>query len=219
MRFKHISSLGIAAACLFLSSPAFALTTGQCLPAAQVRATLAAENQNPIIVGNRSGYGYPTALIFTSNANGSKGYAIRGDKPFGEQAETVCVDSVYRDIRLNDISKPGIPAWAKMGGDAEAADAICKREKLGYQEICSNHDTSLTNLESHGRHVMFQATGSAINPRDKSARNNQRIVVMVGNDDAKGAIEAVTPEGASYFLAAYTNAAYTQHGEAKLRAH
>lgn len=169
-----------------LSSPASALDTGQCLPAAQVRATLAAEGQNTIIVGNRTGYGYPTALIFTSDASGSKGYALRGDKPLGEQATTICVDSVYRDVRLNDITRPGIPAWAKMGGDAAKAAAICKRDRLGYQEDCRANDLNLTNLESNGRRVMLVATGAAINPRDKSVRQGQRLVVTLAVQCSKG---------------------------------
>ncbi|WP_066769271.1 hypothetical protein [Sphingobium sp. CCH11-B1] len=206
----------VAAICVGVASPVLALETGQCLPAATVRAALAQEGQNPIIVGNRSGYGYPIALIFTSNADGSKGYAIRGDKPFGEQAETACIDSVYRDVRLNDISKPGIPAWAKMGGDPKTAEAICKRDKLGYQEVCAPADQVTQELETNGRHAMMVATGSAINPRDKSIRQNQRILVTVNAGNQAGLIRAVTQEGAGYVLSAYSSVAYTANGEARL---
>jgi hypothetical protein len=205
-----------ATMCIAAACPAYALETGQCLPAATVRATLAQEGQSPIIAGNRSGYGYPTALIFTSNANGSKGYAIRGDKPFGEQAETVCIDSVYRDVRLNDISKPGIPAWAKMGGDAKTAEAICTRDKLGYQEDCGYADQATVNLSRNMQRVMFHAMGSAINPRDKSIRQSQRIIATLQADNKLGLVRAVTMEGAGYLLSGYSGAAYTQHGEAML---
>ena len=150
---------------IFGASDAWALDTGQCLPAAQVRATLTAEGQNTIILGNRTGYGYPTALVFTSNGDGSEGYALRGDKPLGEQ-----------DVRLNDVTRPGVPAWAKLGGDPAAAAAICKRDRLGYQEQCRFHDESLSNLEGNGQHVMLMATGTAINPRDKTVRDGQRIL-------------------------------------------
>ncbi|MBZ4346229.1 hypothetical protein LAN15_24170, partial [Mycobacterium tuberculosis] len=79
---------------------------------------------------------YATALVFTSNADGSRGYLLRGDKPLGQQADTICIDSVYEDVRLNDITQPGIPAWAQLGGNAARAEAICKRDRLGYQEMC-----------------------------------------------------------------------------------
>lgn len=206
-----------AVICTGAAFPALALETGQCLPAATVRVTLAQEGQNPIIVGNRSGYGYPTALIFTSNADGSKGYAVRGDKPFGEQAGTVCIDSVYRDVRLNDISKPGIPSWAKMGGDAKTAKAICKRDRLGYQEVCAPADQVTQELDTNGRRVMMVVSGSAINPSDKSIRQNQRILVTLNASSQTGLIRAITQEGAGYVLSGYSNAGYTPNGETKLR--
>lgn len=202
--------LGIAA------SPALALETGQCVPAAQARQAIADEHMNPLIVGNRSGYANPTALIFFSNAEGSKGYAFLADKPFGEQATTICVQSVYRDIRLNDITRAGIPSWARIPVDRARALALCGRGGLGYQDKCQPHDDSLANLESNNVHVMFVASGTAINPRDQSVRANQHIVVSVDPTERLGAVKAVTPEGASYLLSAYSKAAYTQHGEARL---
>jgi len=207
---------GLFVLSLCISIPAFALETGQCLPAAQARAALAQEEQSPIIVGNRSGYGFPTALIFTSNADGSKGYAVRADKPFGQQAEKVCIDSVYRNVRLNDISRPGIPAWAIIGGDAKQAEAICKRDRLGYQEACSLADQVTQELAENGRKVMMFADGSAINPRDKSIRQNQRIIVQLNPNTQTGLIRAVTKEGAGYVLSAYADAGYTPIGKAKL---
>lgn len=201
------------AAAAIIGKPALALATGECLPAAQVRSALAAENMNPIIVGNRTGYGYPMALIFFANADGSRGYLIRGDKPLGQQADTACVDSVYRDVRLNDVTRPGIPEWAKMADDPAAATAICKRDHLGYQEECSPHDTALSALERNGQHIVLIATGTAINPRDKSVREGQRLLLTV--DPAKGGLlKATTPEGASYILSAYTSVSLTQNASA-----
>lgn len=214
--FVRMIGCGVAALTLAIAAPALALDTGQCLPAQQVRDTLKAEGQNTIIIGNRTGYGYPTALIFTSNTDGSRGYLLRGDKPLGQQADTICVDSVYRDIRVNDVTRPGIPAWAKMGEDPKRAEAICKRDRLGYQEQCLSNGESLSNLATHGIRVMLAATGSAINPRDKSVRDEQRLIVLVSPSDYKGTVKAVTPEGASYMLSAYTSVSYTQHGEAIL---
>lgn len=204
-------------AILAVPASAQSLVTGQCLTAASVRAALMAESQNPVIIGNRSGYGYPTALIFMSNADGSRGYALRGDKPLGQQAETICVEAVYRDVRLNDITKPGVPAWAMMPNtDPKAADAVCKRDRLGYQELCNFHNGSLVGLEKNGQRVMFVATGTAINPRDKSVRENQRITVTINFTEQGGLVKAATPEGASYMLSAYSKVSYTQFGNALL---
>jgi hypothetical protein len=193
-----------------IASPAFALETGQCLPAAQVRTALAAENMNPIILGNRTGYGYGTALIFMSNADGSRGYLVRGDKPLGEQAETICIDSVFRDVKLNDITNPVVPTWAEMGDDPVTAEAVCKRDRLGYQEKCNSNDRSLTTLSSNGQHVLFMAIGTAINPRDRTVRSNQRILLTLDGTNGSGLVKASTSEGASYILSAYTKGSLTQ---------
>lgn len=200
----------------FYTSPAFALETGQCLPAAQAREALAVEGMNPIIIGNRTGYGYPTSLIFFSNADGSRGYLVRGDKPLGQQADTACIDSVYRDVKLNDIAKPAIPTWAKMGDDQKTAEAICKRDRLGYQEKCNSNDVSVIGLAESGQRVAFVATGTAINPRDHSIRAGQRLTVTINGSVHGGLIKASTPQGASYMLSAYTDVGLTQFGQALL---
>jgi hypothetical protein len=208
----------VAIGFLGVAVPALALETGQCLPAAQVRTALTAEGMQPIIVGNRAGYGDGAALIFYANTNGSRGYMVRGDRPMGQLSNTICIESVFRDVRLNDITHPGIPAWARMTGiDPTTVERTCKAGKLGYQEQCNSHAVSLANLEASGVHVMLMATGSAINPRDKSIRQNQRIVVSVSPADNKGGVKAVTPDGASYMLSGFVDAAYTRTGEALLR--
>lgn len=194
------------------------MDTGQCLPAAQVRAVLAAEGQNPIIVGNRSGYGYPTALILTSNADGSKGYMLRGDKPFGQQADTVCIDSVFTDIGLNDVSKPGIPAWARVNENRTAAEAECRRDHLGYQETCGLHGDAVKNQTENGQPVLFAALGTAINPRDKSIRSGQLIVVTYGSGLNGGLVTATTSNGANYMLSAYSDVKLTQNAGGVLTA-
>lgn len=199
-----------------ISSPAWALDTGQCMPAAQVRQALADEGQNALIVGNRTGYGYPTALIFFANADGSKGYAVRSNQPLGQQGETACIESVYRDVRLNDITQPGIPSWAVLAVDHAKASSLCGRGGLGYQDICAPYDISRKNMEANGAHVMLMAIGTTINPRDKAVRSSQRIVVTVEPNEKLGLVDAVTPEGASYRLSAYSAVSYTQNSEALL---
>lgn len=197
---------------LVFASPAMALATGQCLPAAQVRAALTKEGQKPIIVGNQSGYGRPYALIFTANAEGERGYALRSDKPYGEQATTICVESAYTQIHLHDVKAEPIPEWAEIGNDPREAAAICRRYKLGYQENCNSHDESLRNLAGNGQRVIFMATGTAINPRDKSIRTDQRIWLTYSGEHTGGLFKATTVEGASYVLSGHTDTSFTQHG-------
>ncbi|MDY7762819.1 hypothetical protein U0E18_32050, partial [Burkholderia pseudomallei] len=66
-----------------------------------------------------------------------------------------------------------------------------------------------------GQQVLFMATGTAINPRDKTIRTGQRVW-LTQNGSGGGALSATTPEGASYVLSAYTSGALSQHGAAML---
>lgn len=208
----------VAGAALCCASPAFALETGQCLPAAEVRSALANQAQNPIVVGNQAGYGRPYALVFTSNKDGSRGYALRGDKPFGEQATTICIDSIFHDVKLNDFTKPGVPAWAQLSYSGSDISETCRANRLGYQEVCRAYLPDIETRESNGQRVMFMARGSAINPRDKSVRQDQWIVLSVDSADQRGLLQAVTTNGAAYVLSAYTRASFTQHSSALLSA-
>ena len=196
--------------------PTHDLATGQCRPASEVKEVLSREKQTPIIVGNRAGYGDGIALLFFSNGDGSRGYLLRSNKPYGELASSICVESVFQNIRLSDISKPGIPKWAKLGGNPDEANAICKRDHLGYQENCVYHDDGMENSHSHGDRVMFMATGSAINPRDKTIRQGQTITLILNPTKQSGLVNATTPEGACYTLSGYAKGAYTEPGEKML---
>lgn len=213
MKFALIAVL-IAGASLFASTSAQALTTGQCSPAADVRAELAAEKQQTIILGNRSGSGHPTTLAFTSNADGSKGYMLLGDEPVGTQAVIICVQSVYRDIRLNDVTKPGVPSWAKRSVDPKRVAELCDGGHLGYQGTCMRQDESLANLERNGQRVLFKAIGTAMNPQGNAQREDQLIYVTLEPKEAIGLIDATTVEGAAYMLWAYSKVSLTQYAAA-----
>ncbi|WP_165185088.1 hypothetical protein [Caulobacter soli] len=196
---------------LCAASPVLALEMDQCGPAANMRATLAAEGQNTIIIGNRSGAGIPTALAFTSNADGSKGYMVVTDLPLGEKAGWVCVQSVYRDIRIGDVTKPGIPTWALHVEDTARVDEQCAGQKLGWQGACHLHSTALKNLESHGQRVLFKAIGTA--KSRGSVRDDQLLLVTVDSRESAGILTATTDEGANYMLWAYSKVAITPYAE------
>lgn len=207
-----VLAIGIGAPC-----SAYALETGQCRPAAEVRAAITAEAQNPVVVGNQAGYGRPYALVFTSNKDGSRGYALRGDKPFGEVATTICIDSIFHDVKLNDFTKPGLPSWARLQLNEATATDTCRRNRLGYQEECAPYRHDIEGQTANGQRVAFMAKGTAINPRDKSVRQDQWLVLTLTSEDGGGLVQAVTPDGASYMLSGYTKGSFTQHSAGLMR--
>lgn len=103
------------------------LQAGQCLPMADMNAALRAEGQRTMIIGNRSAIeerdaaGNPTRLAerletITSNADGSVGYNLAGDRPREEPSTNVCVRAKLTNVRLFDASQPTIPRDAYLGG-------------------------------------------------------------------------------------------------------
>lgn len=125
---SHAMKLGFgAAAALACSTPAMALEAGQCLPMAEMNAALRAEGQRTMIIGNRSAVeerdaaGNPTRLAervetITSNADGSLGYNLAGDRPREEPSTNVCVRAKLTNVRLYDARQTTIPRDAYLGG-------------------------------------------------------------------------------------------------------
>lgn len=121
-----------------LAAPAFALEPRQCLSMTEMNASLVAEGQRTLIIGNRIAFldgpgdrieAGRSVNTFTSNADGSVGYNLEGDKPMGEPSTQVCVRAKFTNIVLYDARKPGTPqgAWRGEPFDAhlrenEAAD-------------------------------------------------------------------------------------------------
>lgn len=123
-RTTAVVGAGVLMAC---ANPAFALEPGQCLPMAEMNAALRAEGQRTMIIGNRSAVqerdaaGNVTAVVervetITSNADGSRGYNLKGDRPREENSTNVCVGAVLTNVRLYDASQPTIPRDAYLGG-------------------------------------------------------------------------------------------------------
>lgn len=125
--------MGLALACatpapLTAAEPAATgLQPGQCLPMADMNAALRAEGQRTMIIGNRSAVqerdaaGNPTRVTesvetITSNADGSIGYNLAGNRPREEASTTVCVGARLTNVRLYDARSGTIPRDAYLGG-------------------------------------------------------------------------------------------------------
>ncbi len=143
---------------LISSSPVFAKIELKCYEGAaavaQLKAELKAADQQPVIVGNRTGGNWNTNL-FTSDAKGEIGYNIEGNQRFGSGIEstTLCIRTKYRSVVMNDVSRPGIPNWALVGSDAKIAGPIAKR--IGYG--AGVHDDTIRTGERNGFHVALGA--------------------------------------------------------------
>jgi hypothetical protein len=115
------------------ASPAYALEAKQCLSMTEMNVALKAEGQRTMIIGDREAAPTSTTgklkdAVFprwmngvTSNADGSVGYQIEGDKPRAQTSTQVCVRAKLTNVRVFDARKPGIPAEGILGGAFDVA--------------------------------------------------------------------------------------------------
>ncbi len=109
------------------ANDAMALEAGQCLPMAQMNQAMVSEGQRTLIIGDRVAINHSdtssTGLVLNkwmnavaSNADGSIGYLLEGDKSSTEPSTQACVKLKLTNIQLFDASKKEIPQAALLGG-------------------------------------------------------------------------------------------------------
>lgn len=125
-RTATIVGAGVLSTCV--AQPVVAeLPTDRCIPMAEMNAALKAEGQRTMIIGNRSAVlerdaaGNPTrvaenAEAITSNADGSAGYSLIGDRPREEVSTCMRVRSKLTHVRLYDARQLTIAPDAYLGG-------------------------------------------------------------------------------------------------------
>lgn len=164
----------------------------------EMNAALKAEGQRTLIIGNRAtvvddksrANGIASKKwvnTFTSNADGSRGYNLEGDKRLGEPSALVCVRGKFTNIRLYDARKPGTPPEAKRGGA---------------------FDESLRRNEAAGTRPMLQADAMATAP-DGTVRLGNGFTLF-GNIAVKGAFPVINyPDGTFSDMFVMTDTEYT----------
>lgn len=127
------SALGATfAAALCAAQPADALEAKQCMSMAEMNAALRAEGQRTMVIGEREFLNNPTGRVadtsisrylntVTSNADGSLGYQLEGDRRRSETSTQVCVRAKLTNIRIFDATKPGVPQQVLLGGQFDVA--------------------------------------------------------------------------------------------------
>lgn len=179
------------------------LQPGQCLPMADMNAALRAEGQRTMIIGNRSAVqerdaaGNPTAVVervetITSNANGSRGYNLLGNRPREEASTNICVGAVLTNVRLYDARSGTIPRDAYLGGAfnqvVDQNAALGTRPMVVADTVFSNDNGGMRigqpivlfgNMEVRGASLMtYTANGEAA-----------RLALMVDTDYTPAAME------------------------------
>ena len=123
----------------------------------------------------------------TSNADGSLGYSLSGDRPRETSAVTVCVRARLSDVRLNDARLPAIPRAAYLGG---AFDRL---------------------VESNAaRNMRPMVVANTVFPDGNGGRRPGRPLILFGNVPQRSAsLTTYTVGGEAAELAAMTDTDYT----------
>lgn len=187
------------------ASPAFALEAKQCLSMADMNAALKAEGQRTMIIGDRVYVDSPTDDIMdarfnrflntvSSNADGSLGYQLEGNKPRAQTSDKVCVAAKLTNVKLFDARKPGLNQAALLGG--------------AFNE-------SIIKSEQNGTRPMVVADSV-----HRDASGVERIglpVVLLGNMEVKvGALITRQADGHLVYMQRMSSTEYTAAGLARL---
>lgn len=199
-RSKLMNSALCAAfmAAICASTPAMALEAKQCLPIAEMNAALRAEGQRTLILGNRmaiadapeeklGGKVMEFANAVTSNADGSIGYQLEGNRPRAEASTEMCVAAQLTNIKLLDArgSQPARAAF--LGGP---------------------FDQSISTYASRGAMPMLVADSFRKNG-DGTKRMGLPVVLLGNMADTGGAMLTRKPDGHSLQLALLADLGYT----------
>lgn len=205
---------------------AVTLAPGQCYPAATVRASLSAQNQYKMIVGNRMALTFNAAgdaidsprvaNVFTSNPDGSLGYNLEGNQPLGTPSTEFCVRAQYRDVRFNDWTRAGVPDFARVGAANPATvAALCAQDSYRRGLGCGPMDSMLTASDKNiPERVMMSA--QTFNANGAAGR---RIIVLgqPTSPDRDGVVYAADRNGVGLELMMVERIAFTPEGEAMVR--
>lgn len=165
---------------------------------AEMNAALKAEGQRTLIIGDRVAIrDEPNAIAgmtvkrwvntYTSNADGSLGFNLEGDKPMGQVSDIVCVAGKFTNIRLYDARNAGTPPEAKKGG---------------------NFDLSLRDNEAKGTRPMLQADAIATAP-DGTVRIGNGITLFWNVKRESAYLVVNYPDGEAADLLQMSTTRYT----------
>ncbi len=183
-----------------------ALEPKQCLSMAAMNDALRSEGQRTIIIGDRTAAVNDSTQVggvriarwvntFTSNADGSLGYNLEGDKPMGELSTQVCVRAKLKNIHLYDRRRSDTPAEALRGGD---------------------FDVMLSQDASTGTQPMLQADSIATGP-DGAVKHGLGITLMSNARSRAAWFLANYPRGVVRDMFEMRGVDYTEIGIARIR--
>jgi hypothetical protein len=216
LKAAFVAAFAATAAIAMPMQQAKAMDLGRCFERAALLQKLEEEGQQvvvfanePLVTRNESGYESESRL-FTSNATGSVGYIIGGNKPKEVGATQGCVKLRLTDVTILDARVAGVDPKALLKTeDPATALSECKEAGAGR---CNVHSRFLASQDRDGYRVMMQAHIAELQPDGKTYAKGD-LVTLTGQMEGRqlGTWAITSPAGAYTIARAYTDIAYAPY--------
>ena len=182
--FKLSALLLTAAMAFGVAAQANAMDNNEEGTPQEISAKLRAEGQHPL--GHADAKGSDNllhGLIFTSNADGTVGYILQSDQPFGDKANKFKVYRRLTDVQVYDGRNPPELGRVLLKADDSAAIKRCKElEKSGavLKGECIPFNKTIRADALRNQRVMIQAL-NVDKTADGSYKPNGVLTTVTGN--------------------------------------
>lgn len=216
--FKLSSLLLTAAMAFGAAAQANAMDNGEVGTPQEISAKLRAEGQHPIAhadtkLDDKRLHG----LILTSNQDGSIGYILQSDQPFGEKASSFKVYKRLTGVRIYDGRIPSVSEDVLLRASDEDAINKCKELEMSgsvAKKTCIPFNKTIREDAQRGQRIMIQAL-NAEKKSDGTYGSNGVVTTVTGNFSglagAQNSVSGIyysTPEGATLISAILFYASY-----------
>jgi len=181
-----------------------------------------AENQQPLITGNRSAGVYKYGEMFNADANG-RGFSAGMNVPYDNRlsATEIRIGIAYIHARVNDVNASSrLPTWASAQSINDSqASAYCRR----FNTACSPYSQYIRDIGANGQNtngqdnrIMFLAEGIHSPAADGTWATGKRVVIFRDMNDGYGHINFLSLEGAVTPSFVMQPVGYTQFAAARM---
>ena len=202
----------VGAAISFTAFSAQALEPKQCLPLKDMKAALASESQQILLIGDRKAINdapedpsgvkvtrYMNAV--TSNSDFSVGYQLEGDLPRATDSTDVCVRAKLTNIRLYDArhyeAKLTYPFGAPFIVELQKKETAGTRPVIIADTLHSNQDG--TERIGQSMVLFWHPTGRSATIYAVSGEEEPRLLVFMGDTDlTKAAVNWLDETGGAH---------------------
>lgn len=132
--FNIALAMSLGMACIATAQEAKAMEDRTCMAFNEMVTALRAEGQQTIVQGDKAGLnsGPKSLIIYTSNADGTRGYEVGGDRRAeGVTPDQLCVRRTLANVQIHNVSERTIPANWRLPVSMTREQVVAEAERRG----------------------------------------------------------------------------------------